>query len=127
VLGGYLSPVSSSYNKPGLAGSMERVNLCKAADSTSDWIMTDDWEASQPDHVKTLHVLQSVSRRLCSSLEVQPVRLRLCCTCRESTLSISSSSKPLFGVEPHKIRGLHHDMCSPALLAAPNSVFRCWL
>jgi nicotinamide mononucleotide adenylyltransferase len=48
IVGGYLSPVSDKYNKPGLLGAHHRVNMCAlAAEETSSWLMIDPWEAFQ--------------------------------------------------------------------------------
>jgi nicotinamide mononucleotide adenylyltransferase len=48
VVGGYLSPVSDMYKKPGLLSARQRVDMCTlAAEETSDWLMLDSWEAFQ--------------------------------------------------------------------------------
>ncbi|KAI0644886.1 Nucleotidylyl transferase [Trametes meyenii] len=48
IVGGYLSPVSDQYKKPGLLSAHHRVNMCNlAADQTSQWLMVDPWEAFQ--------------------------------------------------------------------------------
>ncbi|PIL32847.1 hypothetical protein GSI_04964 [Ganoderma sinense ZZ0214-1] len=48
VVGGYLSPVSDQYKKPGLLNAQHRVNMCNlAAQQTSQWLMVDPWEAFQ--------------------------------------------------------------------------------
>jgi len=48
IVGGYLSPVSDQYNKPGLLSVRHRVNMCTlAAEQTSSWLMIDSWEAFQ--------------------------------------------------------------------------------
>ncbi|KAN0081307.1 hypothetical protein V8E55_008931 [Tylopilus felleus] len=48
IVGGYLSPVSDQYNKPGLLSARHRVNMCTlAAEETSSWLMIDPWEAFQ--------------------------------------------------------------------------------
>ncbi|KAI9568768.1 hypothetical protein HD554DRAFT_2204817 [Boletus coccyginus] len=48
IVGGYLSPVSDQYNKPGLLSAHHRVNMCTlAAEETSSWLMIDPWEAFQ--------------------------------------------------------------------------------
>lgn len=45
ILGGYLSPVSDSYNKSGLAPAINRVDMAQLAVQESDWIMVDEWES----------------------------------------------------------------------------------
>ncbi|KAF9047429.1 hypothetical protein BJ165DRAFT_1466171 [Panaeolus papilionaceus] len=48
ILGGYLSPVSDMYKKPGLLSAHHRVNMCTLAAQDSDtWLMVDPWEAFQ--------------------------------------------------------------------------------
>ncbi|TDL23547.1 Nucleotidylyl transferase [Rickenella mellea] len=48
IVGGYLSPVSDMYKKPGLLSATHRVNMCEiAAQQTSFWLMVDPWEAFQ--------------------------------------------------------------------------------
>lgn len=65
VLTGYLSPVSDTYSKLGLASAHHRVNMCQAAaDETSDWLMVDDWEARQPGYTPTAQVLDHFDHEL---------------------------------------------------------------
>ena len=73
VLGGYLSPVHSAYGKPGLASNLDRIEMCRAATGTSDWLMTDAWEAEQATHTRTLTVLRSVRERLAATLGIAQV------------------------------------------------------
>jgi len=48
IVGGYLSPVSDMYKKPGLLSAKHRVHMCNlAAEETSSWLMVDTWEAFQ--------------------------------------------------------------------------------
>ncbi|KAN0126234.1 Nucleotidylyl transferase [Lactarius tabidus] len=48
VMGGYVSPVSDQYKKPGLLSAPHRVNMCTlATEETSRWLMVDPWEAFQ--------------------------------------------------------------------------------
>jgi len=58
IVGGYLSPVSDKYVKPGLLSSHHRVNMCTlAAEQTSSWLMVDPWEAFQEEYQRTAVVL----------------------------------------------------------------------
>ncbi|KAL7267531.1 Nicotinamide/nicotinic acid mononucleotide adenylyltransferase 1 [Rhizina undulata] len=58
VVAGYLSPVSDSYNKAGLACAAHRVRMCElACEETSDWLMVDPWEAIQTEYQPTAVVL----------------------------------------------------------------------
>jgi nicotinamide mononucleotide adenylyltransferase len=43
IIGGYFSPVSDAYAKPGLAASFHRVKMCELAVQESSWIMVDHW------------------------------------------------------------------------------------
>ncbi|KAG6850854.1 hypothetical protein H0H93_007472 [Arthromyces matolae] len=48
IVGGYLSPVSDMYKKPGLLSAYHRVNMCNlAAEDSATWLMVDSWEAFQ--------------------------------------------------------------------------------
>lgn len=58
VVGGYLSPVSDQYKKPGLAPGAHRFNMCQmACKQESDWLSVDPWEVLQPAYSKTADVL----------------------------------------------------------------------
>lgn len=58
VVGSFISPVSSAYEKRGLAPAEHRVNMCKlAADHTSKWLMVDPWEAECSKYIPTARVL----------------------------------------------------------------------
>jgi nicotinamide mononucleotide adenylyltransferase len=45
ILGGYLSPVSDAYNKPGLCSAHDRVQMARLACQQSNWLMVDEWES----------------------------------------------------------------------------------
>lgn len=48
IVGGYLSPVSDMYKKPGLLSARHRVNMCTlAAEDSATCLMVDPWEAFQ--------------------------------------------------------------------------------
>lgn len=65
IIGGYYSPVSDKYQKPGLAPSVHRVRMCElAVDQTSNWLMVDPWEASQPEYQRTAVVLEHFDQEL---------------------------------------------------------------
>src|SRR5271168_940122 len=54
IMGGYFSPVSDSYLKPGLVAGHHRVQMCElACERTSNWLMVDAWEVLQPDYTPT--------------------------------------------------------------------------
>jgi len=57
IVGGYLSPVSDMYKKPGLLNAHHRTTMCTlGAEQTSSWLMVDPWEAFQ-DYQRTAVVL----------------------------------------------------------------------
>jgi nicotinamide mononucleotide adenylyltransferase len=64
ILGGYFSPVSDAYNKPGLAPADHRVRMCELALDHSDWLMVDPWESQQLTFQRTALVLDHFSERL---------------------------------------------------------------
>ncbi|KAI9818908.1 MAG: hypothetical protein M1827_007729 [Pycnora praestabilis] len=58
IIGSYLSPVSDSYKKAGLASAEHRLRMCEiAVDETSDWLMLDKWEGIQKIYQPTAIVL----------------------------------------------------------------------
>jgi nicotinamide mononucleotide adenylyltransferase len=64
IIGGYLSPVSDGYKKEGLAQSEDRIEMCKLACLSSEWIECDEWEARIPEHTRTALVLQHIEKGL---------------------------------------------------------------
>lgn len=57
LLGGYFSPVSDAYNKPGLASAHYRTRMCELALAESTWLMVDPWESKQKTFQRTALVL----------------------------------------------------------------------
>ena len=64
LIGGYFSPTSDGYKKPGLAPSIHRVEMCRLATEHSTWIMVDPWEASQSQWQRTVFVLDHFHQEL---------------------------------------------------------------
>ncbi|ODV91576.1 hypothetical protein CANCADRAFT_72991 [Tortispora caseinolytica NRRL Y-17796] len=65
VVGGYYSPVSDNYRKPGLAESHHRVRMCElACERTSSWLMVDAWESLQPTYTRTSLVLDHFNEEI---------------------------------------------------------------
>lgn len=65
IIGGYYSPVSDNYKKPGLAPSHHRVRMCElACERTSSWLMVDAWELLQPKYTRTALVLDHFNEEL---------------------------------------------------------------
>lgn len=44
LLGGFVSPVSDAYRKPGLVEAKHRVTMCELGLKHSTWINVDRWE-----------------------------------------------------------------------------------
>lgn len=64
-IGGYYSPVSDNYNKPGLAPARHRVRMCElACERTSSWLMVDAWESLQPTYTRTAVVLDHFNEEI---------------------------------------------------------------
>ena len=63
-IGGYFSPTSDGYKKPGLASAKHRLAMCSLAVETSDWIMVDPWEASHQEWHRTVLVLKHFDEHL---------------------------------------------------------------
>jgi Cytidylyltransferase-like len=64
VLGGFISPVHDEYGKrkaAGLADGQHRLEMCRAAVASSDWIAVDSWEVQQPTYSRTRQVLSHFS------------------------------------------------------------------
>ena len=58
IMGGFYSPVSDRYMKPGLAAATHRVRMCElACERTSTWLSVDSWETLQPVYTPTARVL----------------------------------------------------------------------
>jgi nicotinamide mononucleotide adenylyltransferase len=65
VIGGYYSPVSDNYKKPGLAKAHHRVRMCElACERTSTWLMVDAWESLQPAYTRTALVLDHFNEEI---------------------------------------------------------------
>lgn len=65
IIGGYYSPVSDNYKKPGLAPSQHRVRMCElACERTSSWLMVDAWELLQPKYTRTALVLDHFNEEI---------------------------------------------------------------
>lgn len=60
VIGGYMSPVNDAYKKKSLVSAEHRVAMCQLACKSSEFVMTDSWEASQDSYQRTLTVLSRI-------------------------------------------------------------------
>lgn len=86
IVGGFLSPVSDAYKKPGLAPARHRIQMCSyAAEKTSEWLTCDPWEAIQSQYFPTAQVLDHFDHEInqviggCEDVHgnKQPVRIAL--------------------------------------------------
>ncbi|KAH0985205.1 hypothetical protein GBA52_012382 [Prunus armeniaca] len=64
VIGGYMSPVNDAYYKRGLISAEHRVQLCRLACQSSEFVMVDPWEARQSSFQRTLTILSRVKGSL---------------------------------------------------------------
>lgn len=71
LLGGYFSPVSDSYNKPGLAPAHHRVQMCRLALEHSEWLMVDEWESRQQSFQRTAVVLDHFEHMLNNGTNIE--------------------------------------------------------
>ena len=81
-VGGIISPVSDAYKKPHLAPAKHRIEICKLAVKESDWVIVDDWEAMQEDHLPTAQVLKPFKNDCMSVMvSVEPSSLLVLILC----------------------------------------------
>ena len=65
VIAGYISPVHDTYNKKGLINSIHRLEMCRRAVETSEWLVVDDWEIKESvEWQRTAVVLKHFSDKL---------------------------------------------------------------
>ncbi|KAK7196235.1 Cytidylyltransferase [Novymonas esmeraldas] len=64
VLGGFLSPVSDAYGKPGLRRAADRVRIAEEALRHHPGLSVDTWECQQPTYTRTLFVLQALEEHV---------------------------------------------------------------
>jgi len=123
VIGGYLSPVTDAYKKKGLASATHRLNMCKLAVESSDWIMVDDWECSQSEYQRTVLVLNYFERRLNQLVKTphgKPIRVMLICG---SDLLASFNSPGVWSDEDlHEILGKYGVVCLKREGSDPNTI-----
>lgn len=65
VYQGVMSPVGDTYAASGkmpdskkIVTAADRIALCRASASDSDWIVADPWESEQPEYVPTINLLK---------------------------------------------------------------------
>lgn len=64
VIGGYMSPVNDAYKKKNLLSAEHRIAMCQLACTSSEFVMTDPWEASQDSYQRTLTVLSRIKNAI---------------------------------------------------------------
>lgn len=58
VVAGKFVPTHGSYDKPGLANSKQRFDMCKLSCENTDWIIADPFETQQPHWIDCLTSLR---------------------------------------------------------------------
>ncbi|XP_033099330.1 nicotinamide/nicotinic acid mononucleotide adenylyltransferase 3-like isoform X2 [Anneissia japonica] len=82
VLGGIISPVNDAYGKKDLIESKHRLEMCRLALQTSDWITVDSWECEQNQWHPTMKVLTHHQKaalanyNACKGVQVRGVKRR---------------------------------------------------
>lgn len=80
VVGGYMSPTHDLYGKSSLIPQHHRVEMCKRACETSEWVATSSWETEQRAWSPTATVLATYQGFLDQSkLYSRPVRTLFLC------------------------------------------------
>ncbi|CAJ1004764.1 putative Cytidylyltransferase-like [Leishmania naiffi] len=64
VLGGFLSPVSDAYGKPGLRCAADRVQVMEKALCHHPDLSVDTWECQQPTYTRTVFVLRALEEHV---------------------------------------------------------------
>ncbi|KPI89083.1 hypothetical protein ABL78_1819 [Leptomonas seymouri] len=64
VLGGFVSPVSDAYGKPGLKSAAQRVRIVEDAVRGHMELNLDTWECQQPTYTRTFYVLQQLEQHV---------------------------------------------------------------
>ncbi|XP_057306440.1 nicotinamide/nicotinic acid mononucleotide adenylyltransferase 1-like [Hydractinia symbiolongicarpus] len=58
VVGGIVSPTHDGYKKKGLVAADHRIEMCRRATKSSDWLRVSTWETEQDDWTETRKALQ---------------------------------------------------------------------
>ena len=64
VVGAFLSPVHDGYGKPGLEKAEHRIAMARIAVADKPGVAVDTWEATRPQHQRSLAVASSLHRRV---------------------------------------------------------------
>ncbi|KAK8630204.1 hypothetical protein V6N13_079007 [Hibiscus sabdariffa] len=106
VIGGYMSPVNDAYKKRGLIAAEHRIEMCKLACESSDFIMVDPWEAKQSSFQRSLIVLNRVKSFLTEGGLIRKESLKVMLVCGSDLLQ--SFSIPGFWI-PEQVRAICKD------------------
>ncbi|KAM3235100.1 hypothetical protein P3L10_015136 [Capsicum annuum] len=80
VIGGYMSPVNDASKKKSLVSAEHRVAMCELACKSSEFVMTDRWEASQDSYQRTFTVLSRIKTAVIDgSLASTDLKVMLVC------------------------------------------------
>lgn len=80
VVGGFISCVHDEYGKASLIGYQHRVNMCRAAVESSNWLEVAAWETEQETWCPTALVLDAYENAInASGLYDRPVTCKLIC------------------------------------------------
>jgi nicotinamide mononucleotide adenylyltransferase len=75
IVGGLISPVHNAYGKPSLVPAEHRLEMCRLACATSDWIATSGWEILQAGWTTTAATMQAYSAFIAAAYpQLQPPR-----------------------------------------------------
>ncbi|OQR67473.1 nicotinamide mononucleotide adenylyltransferase 1-like [Tropilaelaps mercedesae] len=88
VVCGILSPVHDGYGRKQLVTSNHRIEMCRLATQTSDWIKVCDWEVAQPAWTRTRDVLHHYEQVLNT-----PGNQLLATSCKDTTGTTADADK----------------------------------
>nr|XP_034909473.1 nicotinamide/nicotinic acid mononucleotide adenylyltransferase-like isoform X1 [Populus alba] len=86
VIAAYMSPVSDAYKKTGLVSGDHRLQMCRLACETSDFIMVDPWEVNQSTFQRTLTILQRVEGSFTNGNKMSRESIRVMLVCGSDLL-----------------------------------------
>lgn len=96
VIAAYMSPVSDAYKKPTLISGEHRLQMCRLACESSDFIMVDPWEVNQSTYQRTLTILERVKTSFLDRTKMSRDSLKVMLVCGSDLLQ--SFSIPGFWV-----------------------------
>eukprot|EP00048_Salpingoeca_helianthica_P016709 m.233775 g.233775 ORF g.233775 m.233775 type:complete len:226 (+) comp19295_c0_seq1:116-793(+) len=78
VLRGIISPVSSGYEKPGLAPAAHRIAMAQLGAGQTDWVEVNSWEAEKPEWTRTISVLKHIDQHVKTKIDPDARAMLLC-------------------------------------------------